>query len=94
MCFRQDGLEEDLHQLGNINSIVQDASTSDVLVLGVYNDFGTRCGQELQDFAAEHMLGICDKVMCNNDFLYTLALYYHLGSGGQLDSLCCPLNWP
>ncbi len=43
----QDGLEDYIHQLGEINSIVQVASTSEVLVLGDYNaDFGKRFGQE------------------------------------------------
>ncbi len=68
----QDGLEDYIHQLGEINSIVQVASTSEVLVLGDYNaDFGKRFGQEWQDFAEDHMLVISDKVMCDNDSFYT-----------------------
>ncbi len=68
----QDGLEEYIHQLWEINSIVQDASTSEVLVLGDYNaDFGKRFGQELQDFAVDRMLVSSDKVMCdNNSFVH------------------------
>ncbi len=85
----QDGLEEYIHHLGVINSIVQDASTSEVLVLGDYNaDFGKRFGQELQDFAADHMLVVSDKVMCDNDSFYTYLSESH-NTTSWLDHVLC-----